>query len=161
MDYKIVTLEAYRAVGLKWSGTFNEIVPHLKNVIQEMENRSGELTEKINPGIQLGLSYHDIEHGFTHYSMFEVSENQGIPDGMIELFVPKMTYVKVTHHKGEDITTTYSKLHQWLFESDYTAFTDAGVTYFDPYMPIKHEHYPLDRDPKDPHFDIYIPIVKK
>lgn len=30
-----------------------------------------------------------------------------------------------------------------------------------PYKPIKHEHYPVDRDPNDPHFDIYIPIVKK
>ncbi|MBP1949628.1 GyrI-like domain-containing protein [Virgibacillus litoralis] len=160
MNYEIVKIPAYRAVGLKWEGTFSEIVPNLKNVIQQMENRADELDDKVNPNVQLGLSYHVIENGFAHYATYEVSEEQEIPDGMIEIKVPAWTYVKTTHNKGEDISNTYTNLHKWLFNSDYTAYREANVTYHDPYMPIKHEHYPVDRDPNDPHFDIYIPIVK-
>ncbi|WP_085990867.1 GyrI-like domain-containing protein [Oceanobacillus senegalensis] len=161
MSYEIVKLPAYRAIGLKWEGTFTEIVPHLKNVIQQMQARSVELENKRNPSIQLGLSYHVIENGFRHYSMFEVSDEQDIPDGMIEINVPEWTYVKTTHNKGEDIAKTYSDLHQWLFKSDYTAYREVGVDYYDPYMPIKHEYYPVDCNPNDPHFEIFIPIIKK
>ncbi|MFN7252417.1 MAG: GyrI-like domain-containing protein [Anaerobacillus sp.] len=161
MSYEIVSLPAYRAVGLKWEGTFSEIVPNLKNIIKQMEQRSQELQYKINPDIQLGLSYHVIPNGFAHYSVFEVSEQQEIPDGMIEIKVPEMTYVKTTHNKREDITKTYTALHEWLIKSDYTAYRKAGVDYYDPDLPIKHEHYPVDRDPNDPHFDIYIPLMKK
>ncbi|MFS0824771.1 GyrI-like domain-containing protein [Bacillus sp. 1P02SD] len=161
MSYEIITLPGYRAVGLKWEGTFSEIVPNLKNVIGQMEERAIELDDKLNPHVQLGLSYHVIENGFAHYAVYEVSDSQEIPDGMIEIKVPQLTYVKTTHHKGEDIQKTYTDLHEWLFDSDYSAYRETGVVYYDPYMPIKHEHYPLDRDPSDPHFDIFIPIVKK
>lgn len=161
MSYEIVSLLAYRAVGLKWEGTFSEIVPDLKNIIQQMEDRANELEFKMNPNIQLGLSYHVIENGFAHYSVYEVSEEQEIPEGMIEIKVPEWTYVKTKHYKGKDISKTYTNLHQWLFDSDYTTYREDGVAYYDPYMPIKHEYYPVDRDRNDPHFEIYLPIVKK
>lgn len=161
MNYEILTLPAFRAVGLKWEGTFSNITPDLKRVIQKSEDRAGELTYKLNPGVQLGLSYHVVQNGFVHYAVYEVSEEQEIPDEMIEIRVPEWTYVKTTHNKGQNVQKTYSDLHDWLFNSDYTAFREAGIEYYDPYMPIKHEYYPLDRDPNDPHFDIYIPIMKK
>jgi len=161
MKYEIVTVPTFRAIGLKWEGTFSEIIPNLKNVIQQMEDRADELEDKLNPNIQLGLSYHVIENGFRHYSMYEVSDKQKIPNGMIEIHVPEWMYVKTIHHKGEDVAETYTNLHQWLVNSDYTAFRVEGVDYYDPYMPIKHEYYPVDRDPNDPHFDIYLPIVNK
>ncbi|MEH7387681.1 GyrI-like domain-containing protein [Bacillus sp. JJ1521] len=161
MNYEIITLPSYRAVGLKWEGTFSEIVPNLKNVIRQIEERANELEYKVNPNVQLGLSYHVIENGFVHYAVYEVSEEQEIPNGMIEIRVPELTYLKTTHKKGEDIQETYTDLHKWLFDSDYTAFREVGVDYYDPYMPIKHEHNPVDSDPSDPHFDIFIPIVKK
>ncbi|WP_053218612.1 GyrI-like domain-containing protein [Virgibacillus senegalensis] len=160
MKYEIVTLPEYRAVGLKWQGTFDEIVPGLKKVIQQMGERAGELEEKVNPLVQLGLSYHVIENGFIHYAVYEVSKDQEIPGGMVEIKIPEMTYVKTSHHKGEDVSETYSDLHRWLFQSDYNALRENDMIYYDPYMPIKHEHYPVDSDPEDPHFDIYIPIVK-
>ncbi len=157
----MITLPAYRAVGLIWEGTFSEIAPNLKNVIQQVKDRANELEYKVNPTVQLGLSYHVIENGFTHYAVYEVNEEQEVPDGMIEIWVPEWTYVKTTHNKGDDVQQTYTDLHKWLFDSEYTAFREAGVDYYDPYMPIKHEHYPVDHDLNDPHFDIYIPIVKK
>ncbi|WP_453996018.1 GyrI-like domain-containing protein [Bacillus nitroreducens] len=161
MRYEILSLPSYRAVGLKWEGTFSEIVPYLKNVIRQAEERAKELEDKLNPHVQLGLSYHVIENGFVHYAVYEVNDQQEVPDGMVEIEVPQLTYVKTTHNKGEDIKRTYTDLHNWLLNSEYKAYREAGVEYFDKYMPIKHERYPLDRDPTDPHFDIYIPIVKK
>lgn len=160
MSYELVTLPAYRAVGLKWEGTYSEIKPHLKNIINQMVNRSVELKHKVNPTIQLGLSYHVVKNGFAHYSVFEVDEKQKLPEGMIEIRVPEWTYVKATHHKGQDIQQTYTDLHIWLYNSDYTPLREQGIAYYDD-MPIKHEHYPIDRDMNDEHFDIYIPVVKK
>jgi len=161
LSYEIVTLPAYRAVGLKWAGTYADIVPNVTNVIQRVEERANELKHKVNPTIRLGLSYHVIDNGFVYYSVYEVSEVQEVPNGMIEMRIPEWTYVKTTHHKGEEIEKTYTDLHEWLFNSDYTALKEADVIYYDSYMPIKHEHYPVDGDPNEPHFDIYIPIVKK
>lgn len=161
MSYKIVTLPSYRAVGLKWEGTFAEIVPDLKNVIRQAKERANELEHKVNPGVQLGLSYHVVEDGFAHYAVFEVGEEQEIPEGMDEIRVPEWTYVMTVHPKGADVQQTYTDLHQWLFDSEYTALREAGVDYSDPYMPIKHEYYPADQDPDDPHFDVCVPVVRK
>jgi predicted transcriptional regulator YdeE len=160
VNYEVITLPAYRAVGLRWEGLYSEIVPNLKNVIRQMEHRSDELKNKMNPNIQLGLSYHVVENGFAHYAVFEVTEEQELPDGMIEIRVPEWTYVRTTHNKGQDIQKTYTDLHNWVFNSDFTPLREAGVEYYDD-MPIKHEHYPVDREREDEHFDIYIPIVKK
>ncbi|UOQ48122.1 GyrI-like domain-containing protein [Gracilibacillus caseinilyticus] len=157
---KYYLLPAYRAIGLRWKGTFSEITPHLKNVIQQSQDRADELKYKVNPHIQLGLSYHVIKDGFVHYAVYEVGEEQEIPEGMIEIRVPELTYVKGRHEKEKNITKTYTELHKWLNKSDYTPYKEIGVDYYDPYTPIKHEYYPVDRDPNDPHFDIYIPIVK-
>ena len=80
---------------------------------------------------------------------------------MVEIWVPEWTYVMTAHPKGEDVQQTYTDLHQWLFDSEYTALREAGVDYSDPYMPIKHEYYPADQDPDDPHFEVYVPVVRK
>jgi len=159
MSYELVTLPAYRAIGLKWEGTYSEVNPHLKSVIRQMEERADELEYKLNLNIQLGLSYHVVEDGFAHYAVFQVTEEQQIPDGMIEINVPQWTYVKTHHHQGQDIGSTYSELQRWLNDNGYVALREAGEVYFDP-MPIKHEYYPLDRDPQNPHFDIYIPVER-
>lgn len=160
MNYEIITLPGYRAVGLKWEGKYSEITPHLKDTIRKMVERSIELEYRLDPHIQLGLSYHVIKNGFVHYSVYEVSNKQEVPNGMIEINVPTLKYVKTTHNKGEDIQNTYTNLHKWFFESDYLPYKEMGVDYYDS-IPIKHERYPVDRDPNDPHFEIYIPIVKK
>lgn len=154
-------MPTFRAIGLKWEGTFSEIVPDLKHKIQKVENHADELKNKAHPDIQLGLSYDVIENGFAHYAVYEVSDEQEIPEGVIGIRVPEWTYVKTAHLKGENVQKTFADLQQWLFDSKYTALRKAGVDYYDPYMSIKHEYYPFDQDPDNPHFDIYIPVVKK
>ncbi|WP_277673580.1 GyrI-like domain-containing protein [Piscibacillus halophilus] len=159
-DWRIVTRPAYRAVGMKWEGTFQE-VPELKKVIHQMRQRVDELEHAVNRDVLLGLSYHVVENGFAHYSVFEVTDDQKVLDGMVEIQVPEWTYMYTKHKKGENVVQTYNNLHQWLHDSEYQALKEAGVTYYDPYLPIKHEYYPTDQDPDDPHFDILIPVVKE
>ncbi|WP_096186912.1 GyrI-like domain-containing protein [Evansella halocellulosilytica] len=158
-QYEIVTRPTYRAIGLKWDGPWSEISA-LKSTIHRVSERVSELEYAVDPNIQLGLSYHLRPDGFVHYSVYEVTEDQEIPKGMIEMRVPEMTYVVTQHEKGESIGQTYDNISLWLADSDYNAYTEPGETYFD-HLPIKHERYPIDRDQKDPHFEILIPVVKQ
>lgn len=157
--YEIVERPAYRAMGLKWEGSFEEIVD-LRAVIAEVKSRAGEL-KAVEPDMQLGLSYHTRPDGFTHYSVYEVEGDQELPEGMIEIEIPAMTYLATHHKKGEEIGVTYEKIHQWLAENHYKPYADEAVNYFEnDELPIKHECYPADRDEEDAHFDILIPVEK-
>lgn len=157
--YEIVEIPAYRGIGLKWDGAYTEI-SSLKELINQMSSRVGELEHAVDPKLQLGLSYHVRSDGFVHYSVYEVSEEQQIPNEMVEINIPKMTYLMIKHNKGQDIGETYGKIYQWFKENDYLPYKETNVEYYDD-LPIKHERYPNDRDLNDPHFDIFIPITKK
>lgn len=158
-SYEIVEIPEYRGIGLKWEGSYTE-VSTLKELITSMSNRVGELNHAVNPKMQLGLSYHLRPDGFVHYSVYEVSEDQQLPEGMVEINVPKMTYLTIHHQKDQNIGQTYDNIYHWLKESDYEPYTEANVEYYDR-LPIKHERYPDDRDFNNPHLDILIPISKK
>ncbi|MBD1383110.1 GyrI-like domain-containing protein [Metabacillus arenae] len=157
--YEIVKIPAYRGIGLKWDGPYTEIST-LKKLINSMSSRVGELDYAINSEVQLGLSYHLRPDGFVLYSVYEVGEEQQVPDGMVEINVPEMSYLITHHKKGQDIGQTYKNIFQWLKESEYAPCLEPDVEYYDD-LPIKHERYPNDRDLNDPHFDILIPIFKK
>jgi predicted transcriptional regulator YdeE len=156
---EMLKLPAYRAVGLKWEGTYFEL-PSLKQVIHEMSTRVTELKGVKHQDIQLGLSYHWRHDGFVHYSVYEVEEDQVIPAGMTEIKVPAMSYLKVHHPKGKNIGDTYTEIYQWFKDSDYTPYRENDVDYYDE-LPIKHERYPRDRDINNPHFEIFIPLIEK
>ena len=157
--YEIVKIPAYRGIGLKWDGPYTEINT-LKKLINRMSSRVGELDHAVNPKVLLGLSYHLRPDGFVHYSVYEVSEEQQLPDGMVEINVPEMTYIMTHHKKDQDIGQTYEKIFQWLKNSYYDPYIEPNVEYYDD-LPIKHERYPNDRDVNNPHFDILIPIFKR
>jgi predicted transcriptional regulator YdeE len=159
MNYQIITLPEYRAIGMKWDGNWQEI-DQLKAIIQTMSERVVELEGARHPEEQLGLSYHTRPDGFIHYSCYEVTNSQIIPSGMVEIVIPELTYLVTKHQKGEDIGQTYHHILNWFENSQYKPYKAANKTYYDS-LPIKHEKYPVDRDLTDPHFDILIPIIKK
>lgn len=154
--YTVKKLPAYRAIGLKWEGAYSEVA-QLKEVINEMSQRIDELKNPLDRNTQLGLSYHLRPDGFVHYSLFEVNEFEDIPSGMVEFYVPELTYVITHHQKGENIGKSYTDIGIWINEMNYIPYVDPSKAYYDP-LPIKHERYPRDRDLSDPHFDILIPI---
>ncbi|WP_205825396.1 GyrI-like domain-containing protein [Bacillus sp. RO1] len=156
---ELITIPSYRAMGLKWEGSYAE-VPKLRELIIQMSNRVNELSYVKNPGTQLGLSYHLRSDGFIHYSGFEVDEKQELLPRMVEITVPEMSYLKVAHPKGKDLGVTYTEIYQWFKECDYKPLKEKGIEYYDD-LPIKHERYPVDRNLEDPHFEILIPIELK
>ncbi|QHE52799.1 GyrI-like domain-containing protein [Pontibacillus sp. HMF3514] len=158
-DYKIVTIPEYRVIGMKWEGPYSE-VQHLKEVIATVSDRLKELEYAVNPKLQLGLSYHLRKDGFVHYSGYEVTDDQVIPNGMIEFQVPEMTYLIAEHEKGQNIGQSYEDIYQWIQENGYVPFQEKEVEYYDK-LPIKHEGYPVDRELEDPHFDILVPVLKE
>ncbi|WP_173917189.1 GyrI-like domain-containing protein [Halobacillus sp. Marseille-Q1614] len=156
--YKIANLPGYRGIGLRWEGPYTEI-HSLKKVISSMNKRVNELPLSVDPEVQLGLSYHIRPDGFVHYSVFEVEGKQQIPEDMVEIVVPALTYLLTSHKKGQNIGSTYERIYEWLQKSDYVPYAEPEVEYYDK-LPIKYERYPANRDLEDPHFDILIPIMK-
>ncbi|MFD1018355.1 GyrI-like domain-containing protein [Thalassobacillus hwangdonensis] len=157
-DWKIAEIPGYRALGYKWEGSYAE-VGSLKEVIYRMSDRVNELDFAVNPETQLGLSYHLRPDGFVHYSAYEVTEDQHVPEDMVEFFVPRMTYLTVQHQKGQNIGQTYESIFLWMGENGYKPYVHVDGKVFDK-LPVKHERYPHNRDLEDPHFEILIPIEK-
>ncbi|MBH5319507.1 AraC family transcriptional regulator [Paenibacillus sp. GSMTC-2017] len=150
----LVTKESFRAVGLKWSGTFAEAgAGRIRVVQEEMQARFNEIKHVLNPEILLGLSYQDDEVGFTHYSVVEVAEIEDVPKGMKSITVPALTYAKCEHTKGQTIDISYNNIYAWIESQDYRP-CDDDVTHV--------ERYPMHQDPytKDPEFTIMIPVKK-
>ncbi|WP_240795583.1 hypothetical protein [Aquibacillus halophilus] len=69
--------------------------------------------------------------------------------------------MKTHHEKGVNVEQTYTNVSNWFIENDdFKPYLEPGVKYYDK-LPIKHERYPVNQDPTDPHFDILIPIERK
>ncbi|MFD0715694.1 GyrI-like domain-containing protein [Paenibacillus sp. GCM10027626] len=150
----LVTKEAFKAVGFKWAGTFAEAgAGGIRAVQANMQNRLKEIKHVLHPETLLGLSNHNIEDGFTHYAVVEVSNIEDIPDGMTTISLPTLTYAKCDHQKGQNIETSYHNISAWIEEQGYKLHK-GDVTHF--------EEYPMHQDPysNDPEFVIMIPIEK-
>lgn len=156
-EYEIKKLPAYRAMGLKCDVSFTEM-EMIKDVIQHSISRANELKHAVNLDVRLGLSYHVRLDGFVYYSVYEVTEEQPLLDGLVEMKIPEMTYL-ITKHKGGSIEETYGKIMDWIKKSEYTPFKEKAIEYYDE-LPIKHERYPSHADPNDPHFEILIPVIR-
>ncbi|WP_421383882.1 GyrI-like domain-containing protein [Bacillus salacetis] len=114
MKPKIIRKEGFKALGLKWQGTFEEaskggiqkLFPELKAVSDGIEN-------KADPGIVIGLSYHNLTGGLTYYLCHEVSEIGEIRYGLEIIEVPSYTYA-VLEHEGPEIMESYQLLYSWI-----------------------------------------------
>ncbi|PWW43363.1 MULTISPECIES: GyrI-like domain-containing protein [Paenibacillus] len=149
----LITKESFKAVGLKWAGTFAEAgAGGIRAVQTEIQNRVVEIKHVIDLEKLLGLSYHiNGEEGFTHYAVVEVDRVEDIPDGMMSITLPTLTYAKYEHKKGQNIDTSYNNINTWIENQGYKLHK-GDVTHF--------EVYPMHHDPysKDPEFVAMIPI---
>lgn len=153
-EYVLVTKASFHAVGLKWAGTFAEAGAGGIRIVQtDLQNRLKEINHILHPETLLGLSYHVTEGGFTHYAVVEVEKVEDIPEGMITIHIPTLTYAKCEHKKGQNIDATYTNIFNWIENTGYK-LNKSDVTHF--------EEYPMHQDPysKDPEFTVMIPIVK-
>jgi predicted transcriptional regulator YdeE len=151
MEPKIVRKEGFKALGMKWQGTFEEaskggiqkLFPELKAVSDGIEN-------KAEPGIAIGLSYHNLTGGLTYYLCHEVSEIGEIRYGLEIVEVPPYTFA-VLEHQGPEIMESYQLLYSWIEEQGYSL--DQQI--------LEHlEEYSAEYDPQqgDLKLNIYIPV---
>lgn len=153
-DVTIVEKPAVQTVGMKWEGTFAEAgAGGIRQVIQQMHERRQEIQHVSDPDTLLGLSYHVTEEGFTHYSVLPVSAVHEIPEGMVSISVPALSYARLEHRKGQNIDRSYERIFAWIEEQGYKK-APGDLTHC--------EEYPIDQDPysEDPEFNILIPILK-
>lgn len=148
----LVTKETFQAVGLPWTGTFAEAqAGGIRVVLTEMQNRLSEIQHVLEPNLLLGLSYHNVPGGFTHYAVVQVGEVEDIPEGMVSLTVPTHTYARCEHRKEQDITASYNHIYAWIEQQGYKRL-EGDFTHL--------EEYPMQQDPytPNPEFIIMIPI---
>ncbi|AFC29482.1 transcription activator effector binding protein [Paenibacillus mucilaginosus 3016] len=155
LEAQVIQKPAFRAVGLRWEGTFAEAAAGgIRLVQQELRGRLGEIAGQVNPEQLLGLSYHahPEAEGFVHYAVLETVPGAGIPEGMLEISVPTLAYAECGHAKGQDIQETYRLIYEWISEQGYVLNKDTELTHYEVY-PVSQNPY----DP-DPEFTIRIPI---
>ncbi len=156
-DTVVVAKEGFRAVGLKWEGTFAEAgAGGIRRIHEKLRARMKEIPEPVSTTHFYGLSYHAYPggEGFTHYAVIETTDGTGyVPEGMVAVEVPTLNYAKCEHAKGGSIDTSYRNIYKWIEDRGYSVF-QGELTHF--------EIYSLSRDPydPDPEFTIMIPIQR-
>ncbi|MGG3282053.1 GyrI-like domain-containing protein [Paenibacillus solani] len=148
--------EAFQAVGLRWEGTFAEAgAGGIRAVHRRLQERLGEIPYAIHTDTMLGLSYHAVPggDGFIHYAVVEVERIiDRVPDGMVTISVPDLTYAACSHRKEQSIDQSYNNIYAWIKEQGYSEYNPDHLTHF--------EKYPMSQDPyaDDPEFTIMIPV---
>ncbi|WP_099159081.1 GyrI-like domain-containing protein [Virgibacillus ndiopensis] len=156
-EAKVMSKKAFHAVGLKWEGTFVEAgAGGIRKIQEQMHKRIEEVSNVLNPETLLGLSYHTQPNGkgFTHYAVVEVESVESIPEGMISISVPTLTYATCEHKTGQSIEQSYNNIYTWIEKEGLKENNVDDLTHF--------EKYPMSQDPynKDPEFTIMIPVIK-
>jgi predicted transcriptional regulator YdeE len=155
MEISIKKLDAFKAIGVRWQGTFQDARDgEIKRVMQQFYDQLGELPNKMDKTAILGISYHITENGFTYYICCKSDESSVIPNQMEEISVPTLEYVTCEHDPSGDIADTYSAVYKWIGENDYQENEEID---------LKHlEVYPADYEPMNepPRLTIHIPVTR-
>lgn len=147
--------EAFQAVGLKWEGTFAEAgAGGIRAVQLQLQQRLDEIPYAIHKETMLGLSYHAFPggEGFIHYAAVEVERVDKLPEGMVAVSVPTLTYACCEHRKEHSIEQSYNNIYAWIREQGCKEYSPDHLTHF--------EKYPMNQDPygDGPEFTIMIPV---
>lgn len=124
----------------------------------EFSGRLGEMKEcdqEIVMGIALS-SHPDVPKSdkdkYIYMAAVEVSPNEKLPAGMVELNIPATTYAKFTHkgHVADYMMSTYRKIwNNWLPESDLKVLEAPEIEIYDTRFKLQSA---------ESEFDVLIPI---
>ncbi|TDF94473.1 GyrI-like domain-containing protein [Paenibacillus piri] len=148
----LVTKRSFQAVGIRWEGTFAEAAAgDIQAVHAEVKNRLHEIKHVPDPELLLGLSHHLAEGRFTHDAVLEVSRVEEVPEGMIAVTIPELTYAMYEHKRGQNIDASYKNIYAWIKEQG-LELHKGPVTHFEQY-PMSNTLYM-----EEPAFTIMIPV---
>ena len=152
MEIKIVNKEEFKAIGVKWIGTFEQAARgEIKGFHKEFLERRHDIKGAVNPENIFGLSYHINDNGFTYYLALEVEGTPAIPEDMELITVPAYAYAS-TEYKGTEVHEAYTGLYAWIKQNGY-ALNKSELEHL--------EEYPGSFDPVTdvPKLKINIPIL--
>ena len=155
-EASLTVKKAFEAVGLKWEGTFAEAGEGSIHAVQrKLQDRIKEIPYVLNTEIMLGLSYHADPKAerFIHYAVVEVERTEEIPNGMVTVSVPTLSYATCKHVKNQKVDQSYKNIYSWIKKQGYQKIHVDGLTHF--------EQYPMQQDlsTNDLEFIIMIPVL--
>ncbi len=152
MEPKIITKEAFKAVGLKSRSPQPGEIPALWN---EFRNRLSELNNIKNPHIFYGLIERQGEkvRSFNYYPSQEIMNGEDVPEGFECIHVMENQYVVFTHKGSLDkLSDTYHYIYgNWFPKSGYDFAEGCEFELMD----STRFFGPMDENSE---IDIYIPI---
>jgi AraC family transcriptional regulator len=149
MEIKIIERLPFTVVGLKYRGKNEQgEIPQLWG---RMGPRTGEIQNLVDDTAAYGISANmDMETGeFDYIAGFEVSNAEGVPEGMVAFEVPGGRYAVFSTTLPKVGETFHNAYHTWLPQARHRP---GGGPEF--------ELYDQRFDPQDPdsEFDLYVPI---
>jgi predicted transcriptional regulator YdeE len=153
MEIGIKKREAFKAVGVRWQGTFQQAqAGEIKDIMQQFRTRLPELPNTINKESILGVSYDIDDKGFTYYLCCEVIGENTLLEDMVEVNVPALTYASYQHKPEENVSESYTAVYNWIKESGYQLDDQVNLEHL--------EIYPSDYHPINdrPRLTINIPV---
>ena len=151
MEVEIKTRSAFTVMGMKARGKKpKDFIPSLWERFIE---RYDEIKEKIKTKTAYGISYEKDKSTkeFSFLAAYEIEPNTDMPEGMIALHIPELTYVVVK-------CTLPTLFEAWDFTSDWivkNGYQDISHNF--PEYEVYHETF--EHEKTDPMY-IYVPVIK-
>jgi predicted transcriptional regulator YdeE len=151
MEVKVHNKKAFRAIGVKWTGTFEQAAKgEIKIFHKNFLEKKNQIQNSIQRDKVVGLSYHINENGFTYFLVLEVENASSVPEGMEAISVPEFTFAS-TEYKGTQVHEAYTGLYTWIKENGYS-LNQSDLEHL--------EEYPGSYNPETdvPELKLHIPI---
>ncbi|MBT2642477.1 GyrI-like domain-containing protein [Bacillus sp. ISL-41] len=119
---EVKRLPEMKLVGFRVLCPGDQYIVEIPKASKVLSERTGEIANVVNPGFQYGAFV--VEHSSNeedgYWVCVEVSEIEGIPEGMVGLSIPGQMYA-VLRHKGanSEIRQAYTELHHWIEANGY------------------------------------------
>jgi len=119
---EVKQLSEMKLVGFRVLCPGDQYIVEIPKASKVLSERTGEIANVVNPSFQYGAFV--VEHSSNeedgYWVCVEVSEFEGIPEGMVSLTIPGQMYALLRHIGANDeIRQAYTELHQWIEANGY------------------------------------------
>lgn len=115
----VVSRGGFRAVGIRWEGTFDEAGQGAIRPLQaRMIGRIGEVSGAIEPDTLVCVSF-TREDGFVHYIAVQVGEDAPVPEGMHAFSLDAADYLYVRKSESDAVEDVYARAFSLMAEGGF------------------------------------------
>ncbi|MFC4103364.1 GyrI-like domain-containing protein [Paenibacillus xanthanilyticus] len=145
----VVPRGGFRAVGLRWEGTFAEAGQGAIRPLQaQMIARIGEVSDAIEADTLVCVSF-TREGGFVHYIAVQVREDAPVPEGMHDFSLETANYLYCRKGETDAVEDVYAHAFSLMGERGFAH--DRGI-----HVELHSRGWLADRPYA---MDIYLPVV--